>query len=76
MRNNMRIGPMDDLTFIRSELQRRSLDDLRRIAEAVPSVSYSWLEKIRSDRYESEPLYSRVRRVAEYLRAAAAEVAQ
>ena len=42
-----------------------------KIAEAVPGVSYSWISQVGRGSYASEPTYSRLKAVAEYLRATA-----
>ena len=38
------------------------------IAQSVPGVSYSWISQVGRGKYGSEPTYSRLRAVAEYLR--------
>lgn len=45
------------------------------IAQNVPGVSYSWISQVGRGKYGSEPTYSRLRAVAEYLRATATEKA-
>lgn len=58
----------EDLTFVKTELRKLSRAELREVASQVDGVSYSWLEKVRLGSYASEPLYSRVKRVADHLR--------
>ena len=40
----------------------------RKISEAIPGVSYSWISRVGRGKYESRPIYDRLRAVAEYLR--------
>lgn len=42
--------------------------DWPKIAKEVPGVSYSWISQVGRGSYASEPTYSRLRAVAEYLR--------
>jgi len=58
---------MDLLLLVRNRLASLSPSDLRQIAQDVPGVSFSWLSQIARGKYQSEPAYSRLRSVAEWL---------
>jgi transcriptional regulator with XRE-family HTH domain len=58
---------MDLLQEVRTKLAALPPAELKRIAEEVPGVSFSWLSQVARDKYQSEPTYSRLRRVADWL---------
>ena len=58
----------DLLQEVQQSLNARK-KDWPKIAEEVPGVSYSWISQVGRGKYNSEPTYSRLKAVAEYLRA-------
>lgn len=60
----------DLLKEVRESLNTRK-GEWAQIAKSIPGVSYSWISQVGRGTYSSEPTYSRLRAVAEYLRATA-----
>lgn len=59
---------MDDLlTEVREGLKARRGDWKRIAADLAPDVSYSWIAKVGSGEYGSEPSYRRLQLVRTYL---------
>jgi len=58
---------MDLLQEVQTKLSGMPPSGLRQIAEQVPGVSFSWLSQIARGKYQSEPTYSRLRSVADWL---------
>lgn len=57
----------DLLQEVRSGLNKRK-GEWPQIANSIPGVSYSWISQLGRGTYKSEPTYSRLKVVAEYLR--------
>lgn len=53
------------------KLQARK-GDWKKIAGAIPGVSYSWISQVGRGKYTSAPSYARLKRVAAYLNGRAA----
>lgn len=60
----------DLLNDVRAKLNARKGEWVQ-IAKAIPGVSYSWIAQVGRGTYSSEPTYSRLKAVAEYLNATA-----
>lgn len=58
---------MDLLKEVREGINARK-GDWKQIARDVPGVSYSWISQVGRGAYKSEPSYTRLKAVADYLR--------
>lgn len=58
----------DLLQEVQQSLNARK-GEWKKIAKDVPGVSYSWISQVGRGKYGSEPTYSRLKAVDEYLRA-------
>lgn len=56
----------DLLVRVQSKLAKRK-GEWRKIAAAVPGVSYSWIAKVGRGKYDSSPAYDRLKAVDGYL---------